>query len=108
MSQVYLGLYRVDAAGLPRSLEAERLHELSPIEALEDGVAVAAGAGFERYPALYDANRDHLAGPPDVYYPRARDVLKLAADALENVAPIDPSGLRPAYLRQDVAKKPGA
>ena len=68
---------------------------------------VAAGAGFERYPALLEANRDRVVGAPEVLYPRAADVLVLAAAALETGPAIDPADLRPAYLRQEVAKKPG-
>ena len=105
MNQVYLGLYRVGDDGVPAELAAERLQEIAPIDGL-DGPAIAAGAGFERYPELLAANRDRLAVPPKVLYPRAGALLELAAAALERGAGIAPEALRPAYLRREVAAKP--
>ncbi len=41
-------------------------------------------------------------------YPHARDLLPLAADALERGLAIDPAELVPAYLRSKVAEVPAA
>ena len=107
MSQVYLGIYRREADGLARATSPECLHDPAPIAADFDAPATAAGAGFERYPALLEANRDRLEGAPEVLYPHARGVLALAAAAFADGGAIDPADLRPAYLRDQVAKKPG-
>jgi len=106
MNQVYLGLYRIDADGMPRQQAPERLQEPGPVAALAGITAIPAGAGFDRYPALLDANRDRLDGAVEVRYPRAADVLLLGAEALKAGQSVAPEEVRPAYLRRDVAAKP--
>lgn len=106
VSQVYLGLYRIDDDGLPSELAPERLQDLVPISGI-DAMAVAAGAGFERYPELLSANRDRIRTAPEVLYPRAGELLRLAAAAFEQGAAMSPEAVSPAYIRRDVAARPG-
>lgn len=109
MNQVYLGIFGRNESGLPVARIDERLHEQGLIEELE-GVAsdtrVAAGFGWQRYPALLAANRDLLGETADILHPRARYLLPSGADAVRNGRTIDPKELVPAYLRHKVARPP--
>jgi tRNA threonylcarbamoyladenosine biosynthesis protein TsaB len=105
MGEVYLGLYRVAADGAPVPLAAERLQRQERIPEL-DGSAVAAGAGWQRYPALLEANRAGIARQSDVLYPHAGALLALGARALAAGASVSPENVVPAYVRQEVARIP--
>jgi tRNA threonylcarbamoyladenosine biosynthesis protein TsaB len=111
MHEVYLGSFRRDAAGLPAALFAERLQPLTAIEelaSLADGTRLGAGAGWDRYPALLDANSGQLDRVVGVLNPRARFLLGLAADALARGQALPPAQIVPAYLRHEVAQQPAA
>jgi len=105
LHEVYLGLYERGADGLPRPISDERLQATGAIDELSRGEAhlmLAAGQGWERYPGLFAANEQWLAGKPHVLYPRARYLLSLSALG----SAIDAGDLKPAYLRHKVAEKP--
>lgn len=108
MSEVYLGLYECDNGGLPVAVSAERLHGQAPIEELRNnpGRFTAAGSGWQRYPALLEANKELLAATSAVLLPAARFLLPSGCALLESGASIEPQELVPAYLRQTVAQKP--
>jgi len=109
MQQVYLGIYVPGDDGLPVDKVPERLHDLVAIEELEpnsDARRIAAGYGWQRYPELLVANRDRIAAVSEVYYPRAQDLLALAAKAFGSGQAIDPQDIVPTYLRQKVAEIP--
>jgi tRNA threonylcarbamoyladenosine biosynthesis protein TsaB len=111
MNEVYLGAYRRGPDNLAQPLFAERLHAPVAIEELDEGTAdqrVAAGFGWQRYPALLAANENLVGQSSAVFYPRARYLLPLAVGLLDNGQAIDPKDLVPAYLRAKVAEKPGA
>ena len=111
MNEVYLGAFERAANGLPQSMFPERLHDQTPIEELEGSSPqgrVAAGFGWERYPALWAANRSAFAGRADILHPSARHLLGLGAEALQQGRAIEPQDLLPAYLRSKVAAKPAA
>ena len=106
MNEVYLGLYGRGDDGLPSLLAPERLHGQAGIGELRDdpGKYVAAGFGWQRYPALQDANRDQLSGTSSVLYPAARYLLPSGRRLHEDGRAIEPQDVVPAYLRQTVAK----
>jgi len=109
VQEVYLGLFGRGPGDAPEALVAERLQGQTPIdelEVLDDKTCVAAGFGWERYPALLAANEPCLAGLARVRHPRARFLLPLAALALGGGDILDPKDVNPAYLRQKVAEKP--
>jgi len=111
MNEVYLGCFSRGAAGLPLALMPERLHAQAAIAGLgaaRNGARLAAGAGWIRYPALLEANRQQLDGTINILYPRATAVLRIAAEALANGAALSPAELVPAYLRHTVATVPAA
>lgn len=109
MHEVYLGLYRIDARGLPADLLPERLQSQEAISELEnhDNI-IAAGSGWQRYPILLEANRDRFASVSDALYPVARHILLLGAAAYSSGGAVSPDTIDPAYLRQKVAEKPPA
>ena len=109
MNEVYLGIFERGDDGLPSPLMDECLHSQTPIQALEDCTAasrVAAGFGWERYPALLSANRPWLDDVSPVQHPRARHLLPLAAVAARLGRTIAPRDVAPAYLRHKVAEPP--
>jgi tRNA threonylcarbamoyladenosine biosynthesis protein TsaB len=108
MNEVYLGLYARGDDALPIALGPERLHGQGPIEDLqnEPGEFTAAGFGWQRYPALLDANKAFLAGASTAVQPTARFLLPSACALLESGSAVEPQDLVPAYLRQTVAQRP--
>jgi len=109
MHEVYLGIYRRGADGLPEEFMPERLQGPTPIAELDsafDGSRVAAGFGWQRYPELLAANQGHFATASDVLHPRASHLLRLGAVGLVNGLAVAPQDVVPAYLRQKVAEKP--
>ncbi len=109
MSEVYMGRFGRDERHLPVALFPERLQAQESIPELVEeanGDRVAAGAGWDRYPALLEKNRGRIDAISDVLYPRARHLLALGeADCADSKA-IAPDRVLPAYLRQKVAQKP--
>jgi len=109
MQEVYLGIFGRGGDGIPALLAEERLQSQTAIDEIEDGNAkarVAAGFGWDRYPALFAANRPFLTGRSTVLHPRARFLLPLGSIGLERGEALDPKDINPAYLRQKVAEKP--
>ncbi len=108
MQEVYLGIYGSDDGGLPVESIAERLHGQSAIPEIgkaKSGQRVAAGHGWQRYPALLEANRTFFADVLDIHYPSARHLLPLGADLIGRGAVVDPEDIVPAYLRKKVAEE---
>ena len=109
MGEVYLGAYRRGEHGLPDAIVDERLQTQTPIDVLDAssaGSRVAAGLGWQRYPALLAANEDCIGNTSAVLYPRARFLLPLGNAALAAGDSIAPQDLVPTYLRSKVAEKP--
>lgn len=109
MNEVYLGLYRAGPQDAPVLVTAERLHGQDTIAELEEspGTYVSAGFGWQRYPALLDANARLLAAQGSVLHPSARFLLPTGAELMTNGAAVEPQDVIPAYLRQTVAARPG-
>jgi tRNA threonylcarbamoyladenosine biosynthesis protein TsaB len=107
MQQVYVGLYRIDAAGLPQPVIRERLQDCSAIaEIAANAPVVLAGAGWRRYPALEAANREAVGRDGKLLYPRAAALLTLGQAAFAAGLGVAPAEVEPAYLRQQVARPP--
>ncbi|MEM6511595.1 MAG: tRNA (adenosine(37)-N6)-threonylcarbamoyltransferase complex dimerization subunit type 1 TsaB [Pseudomonadota bacterium] len=107
MDQVYLGQYCF--ADVARPVADERLQGLSRLDELKRdcvGARYAAGAGWQRYPALWSDNADGFEACADVLYPSARYLLPAAQRQVLGGCLLAPTDLEPAYLRQDVASPP--
>ena len=107
MHEVYLGHYGFED-GIAVSLQPECLHGMGAIDAAAaeaDRPRLAAGFGWQRYPELLAANRSRFDAVLDVFHPRARYLLAVAAAGLRQGKDIAPSDVAPAYLRQKVAAK---
>ena len=109
MSEVYFGLYRRGQNDLPVEVCPERIHDQNAIAELKASPAeqlVAAGDGWNRYPALFDNNADALVARTNILFPRARYLLPLGDAALHSAGAQSPADLNPAYLREKVAEVP--
>jgi tRNA threonylcarbamoyladenosine biosynthesis protein TsaB len=109
MSEVYLGRFGRDQNALPVELMPERLQAQDRIIELNDdanGPRIAAGAGWQRYPALLEKNIDSFESVSDRLHPRASNLFGLGAHSLEAGLALAPAEIMPAYLRQKVAEKP--
>lgn len=109
MNEVYLGAFRRDRSGLPVPLFDERLHSQTPIEEFDEADAdrrVAAGYGWQRYPALLAANEDRIGNTSAVLHPRAKFLLPLGRAVVDAGGAIAPQDIAPAYLRSKVAQRP--
>lgn len=100
MHEVYVGLYRIGAYGLPQAALDEKILPVAALP-LADGWYQAAGDGWNRYPELYAANDRVLVAVLPVPFPRARYLLDIGAAASGTA--ISPAELVPAYLRTTVA-----
>lgn len=109
MNEVYLGVYCRAQDGLPLPVFPERLHTQAPIDELDGSSAggrVAAGLGWQRYPALAAANEDLISDTSAVLHPRARWLLPLGEAGIAKRLDVSPDEIIPAYLRARVAEKP--
>ncbi len=109
MNEVYFGTYRRDADGLPVVVTAESLQPIEQIDRIietADPALVAAGKGWQKYPALLELNRAAIAEVVDVHYPKARYLLGLAERGWRCGEAIEPENLVPAYIRSKVAEIP--
>ena len=109
MNEVYLGIYRVNGEGLPAADAAEILQSIEPITELDENSSserVAAGQGWQRYPALLRLNQAAISKVVDVHYPKARYLLSLGAKGWQRGDAIEPENLAPAYIRTKVAERP--
>ncbi len=106
MHEIYLAEFARDAAGLPVAVGEVRLHPAADPVGEGDTPAVAAGAGWERYPELLEASRTRLADLAEVRFPRARYALAIGRRDLDSGLAIAPADLEPAYVRTRVAAVP--
>lgn len=103
MNEVYLAGYEADESLLPVPLLPVRLAAAGAVEDLPPGCA-AAGAGWQRYPSLFDENRGRLTHSADVRYPHAEALLRIARARWRHDTAIAPERLELDYVRDRVAR----
>ena len=109
MGEVYAAGFRRGADGLPAPLGPSGLHPVAAPLALPwpaRGECLAAGAGWQRYPELYERARAELAGRSEALLPRAAFLLGLGRRAFRAGEAVPPDRLELAYLRTRVARTP--
>lgn len=109
MNEAYLGIYRINDAGLPVAVTEEALQPIEKIEGLAEIISselIAAGQAWQKYPALLELNRAEISRLLEVYFPKARYLLGLAVQAWQAGKAIEPEKLTPAYIRMKVAEPP--
>ncbi|MCP4302204.1 MAG: tRNA (adenosine(37)-N6)-threonylcarbamoyltransferase complex dimerization subunit type 1 TsaB [Gammaproteobacteria bacterium] len=109
MNEVYLCAYSRGDANIPDPMFPERLHGQVPVGELESADAmgrIAAGFGWQRYPAFAAANEALIESHSEILHPRARYLVPLGAIALQNGETVEPREILPAYLRNKVAEIP--
>ncbi len=105
MNEVYLGRFGLDG-DVVRPLAAEILQAQERLTLDASEARVAAGAGWDRYPALWDENADLFIERSDIDVPTARFLFPAAKRQLQHGELLDPADVVPAYLRQQVASPP--
>jgi tRNA threonylcarbamoyladenosine biosynthesis protein TsaB len=103
MDEVYFASYRRDAEGLPGKECKEQIVSATMHNILAGPGWTAAGGGWARYPQLAAAYSRMLSRISNVAVPRARFLLPLGIQDLQEGTVIDPQDLAPAYLRTKVA-----
>lgn len=105
MGEVYLGMFRLDAQGMPEALGAELL--CAPEDAGPAALPVdcAVGSGWSRYAEVLHGVLGTPARLMADLHPGAAEVARLAA-----VSPValDPTEAGPVYLRREVATPPSS
>ncbi len=107
MNEVYLEGYEVGSSGEVTVCRPVALVPAGTVPALDRSGWLAAGAGWTRYPQLFQACRERLAGRSAADYPHASDLLALGAAGLAAGQAIAPESLEPCYVRERVATPPG-
>ena len=105
MNEVYCGGFERGDDGLVVPFREETI--VAGDSVLEVGKRfVAAGDGWNRYPALANANAGQILEKSDVVHPRARWLLPIARAQVLAGETVAPDALQPAYLRTRVAEVP--
>lgn len=111
MGEVYLGCYTAMNGGQVQLSGQERLHAEGPVEefqAVGRKDWVAAGAGWNSLPNLYEVNKDWIDRTSAVQVPRGKYLLKLGQPEFAAGGGISAEKLELAYLRHKVAEIPSA
>lgn len=104
MNEVYWGVYRAGADGLPQALAPDQVCAPDQVPAVAAGDWTAVGSGWGAYPDALRAAAG--AAPLQVVadaLPHAEDILRLAQPLFAAGQAISADALLPAYLRNKVA-----
>jgi tRNA threonylcarbamoyladenosine biosynthesis protein TsaB len=106
MSQIYWGLYGLDAAGHCTALVPDSLRNPGEVQRLEAGPWQLAGSGWQRYSESIAAASGLQLGTLQLeLYPHAEDVARLALILADQGKAVSAMQAQPVYLRQEVAEK---
>jgi tRNA threonylcarbamoyladenosine biosynthesis protein TsaB len=108
MGEIYWGRYEVQTDGLVGLHGAERVSKPDALDLPAGGPWFGVGTGWATYGAALQARLGSpLSGFDGNRYPRASDVLKLAAREFKAGRMVDAAQAVPVYLRDNVAAVPG-
>lgn len=108
MSEVYWGVYERQDDGDVQLLAPETVGSAGQVLVPPGAAGVGIGSGWASYAGTLSCRVGAalLASLPD-RYPRAAAVARLAAFVIHKGGGLEPEQAQPAYLRDQVAKKPG-
>lgn len=109
MDEVYWCAFETaDSAAGPQPLAAERVAPPEAIPPHDYGADwTPAGNGWPAYESALAPLAARLGGVPACLYPRARDIARLGAAAVDRDEMVPADRATPSYVRDDVARKPG-
>jgi tRNA threonylcarbamoyladenosine biosynthesis protein TsaB len=109
MNEVYWGVYRRDAAGLPVLQGAESVADPAAVPVPEGDRWIAAGSGWDAHAAtlMLRAGERVVRALPDLE-PQAYDVALLGADLFARGQVAGAANALPVYLRDQVVRAPGS
>ena len=109
MNEVYWGVYRRDAAGLPVLQGTESVADPAGVPVPEGDRWIAAGSGWDAYAAtlMPRAGERVVRALPDLE-PQAYDVALLGADLFSRGQIAGAADALPVYLRDQVVRAPGS
>jgi tRNA threonylcarbamoyladenosine biosynthesis protein TsaB len=109
MNEVYLAAFSRGPSDLPVAERKVILHAATDIiDGVPSGDVLAAGAGWQRYPELFERNKSVLTRQADILYPNARHLLTLGQRAWDAGEAVAPHEIIPEYVRMKVAEKPAS
>lgn len=109
MGEVYWGVYRRGEAGLAELLGQESVLPADSVSFPDPAEGVGIGSGWKTYGSVLGERLGRRVKRimPD-RFPRAAMVARLGAEAFRKGFAVEPEQALPVYLRDNVAKKPGA
>lgn len=109
MNEVYLAAFTRGEDGMPVAEGAVSLHKVTDsLGEVAGGNVVAAGAGWQRYPELFQANEGIRNGQVDIHHPNARYLLGQGMRDWIDGRAISADEIVPEYVRMKVASVPAA
>ena len=105
MREVFHCSYTISTEGLVRELEPEQVSPPAAVQATGAAWTLAAGNGFERYPALQQLGESLNRVRPEIL-PGAEAVIILAQHWLLSNQALPAVEAQPVYVRNQVADKP--
>ena len=107
MGEIYVGAFAFDALELGQPMIEEQVCPAQALRLQISNSCLGVGTGFESYrQQLTEVLGAQLTKIVPDRYPRARAVARLAAHSLTLEPALSPELVTPAYLRNQVAKKP--
>jgi tRNA threonylcarbamoyladenosine biosynthesis protein TsaB len=103
MNEAYLGIYDLDAGGMPQVILADQL--VQPADFCFDtdaGKLLLAGNGWHAYPELVENNRDFIAACEYDIWPDAMAVIAIARMQFAAGKFVQPFEALPNYVRNQV------
>lgn len=105
MQEIYCGSYKANAAGLVMPISEDILKNPAEFTVDVASSCVAVGTGVMAYGDIIKQHNPNLIIDATILYPRAQEVVQIAADLYARGEVLQPSEAIPTYIRNDVAKK---
>lgn len=105
MDEVYYGAFEIDARGIARPAQDERVCHPEQVPPLDAGLWAGVGPGWDAYESrLRTRLGDRIGRTYGSTYPRARDVALLGVTGFERGEAVSAEDALPVYLRDRVTR----